>query len=124
HCAIQQAGDRYELVDLDSHNGTFVNGVPVGRKFIDHGDTIRIGNSEFVFLTHEGESLSTTRMRLSDATSHSTLTALRMEQQAVHPTFGAEVGRMARDLAALFRVSNVINSIRDAELLQRELLRL
>ena len=40
------------------------------------------------------------------------------------PTFGVEVGRMARDLAALFRISNVINSIRDSELLQRELLRL
>src|SRR5437899_8002828 len=31
---------------------------------------------------------------------------------------------MARDLAALFRISSVINSIRDSELLQRELLRL
>jgi Nif-specific regulatory protein len=31
---------------------------------------------------------------------------------------------MARDLAALFRITNVINSIRDSELLQRELLRL
>src|SRR5260370_37024180 len=47
-----------------------------------------------------------------------------MEEQGAHPTFGAEVGRMARGLAALFRISNVINSIRDAELLQRELLRL
>jgi transcriptional regulator with GAF, ATPase, and Fis domain len=124
HCAIQQVDDQYELVDLDSHNGTFVNGVPVGRKFIDHGDMIRIGNSELVFLTHEGESFPNARMRLSDAPSHSTLTTLRMEQPVVHPTFGAEVGRMARDLAALFRISNVINSIRDAELLQRELLRL
>jgi Nif-specific regulatory protein len=123
HCTIQQAGDRYELVDLDSHNGTFVNGVPVGRKFIDHGDTIRIGNSEFVFLTHEGESFSTARVHLSDGSSHSTLTAMQL-MQAAPPTFGAEVGRMARDLAALFRISNVINSIRDAELLQRELLRL
>jgi Nif-specific regulatory protein len=123
HCTIQQAGDRYELVDLDSHNGTFVNGVPVGRKLIDHGDTIRIGNSEFVFLTHEGESFSTARVHLSDGSSHSTLTAMQL-MQAAPPTFGAEVGRMARDLAALFRISNVINSIRDAELLQRELLRL
>jgi Nif-specific regulatory protein len=123
HCAIQSAGDQYELVDLDSHNGTFVNGVPVGRKFIDHGDIIRIGNSEFVFLTHEGESVPHARVHLSDATSRSTLTTLRIGN-AAHPTFGAEVGRMARDLAALFRISNVINSIREAELLQRELLRL
>jgi Nif-specific regulatory protein len=123
HCTIQQAGEQYELVDLDSHNGTFVNGVPIGRKLIDHGDTIRIGNSEFVFLTHQGESFSTTRVHLSDGSSHSTLTAVRMEQSAP-PTFSAEVGRMARDLAALFRISNIINSIRNAELLQRELLRL
>ena len=123
HCTIQQAGDRYELVDLDSHNGTFVNGVPVGRKLIDHGDTIRIGNSEFVFLTHQGESFSTARVHLSDGSSPSTLTAMQLKQ-AAPPAFGAEVGRMARDLAALFRISNVINSIRDAELLQHELLRL
>ncbi|MCU1248120.1 MAG: Response regulator of zinc sigma-54-dependent two-component system [Edaphobacter sp.] len=124
HCTIQQAGDQYELVDLDSHNGTFVNGVPVARKPIDHGDTIRIGNSEFVFLTHEGESFPDRRLRLSDSSSHSTLTTLRMEKSPAFHTFGAEVGRMARDLAALFRISNVINSIRGSELLQRELLRL
>jgi transcriptional regulator with PAS, ATPase and Fis domain len=35
-----------------------------------------------------------------------------------------EVGHMARDLEALFRISNVINSIRDIGELQRELLRL
>ena len=43
---------------------------------------------------------------------------------AALPKFGVEVGRMARDLAALFRISNVINSIRESELLQREVLRL
>jgi Nif-specific regulatory protein len=124
HCAIQQAGDQYELVDLDSHNGTFVNGVPIRRKFVDHGDTIRIGNSEFVFLTHEGEVFPSAEMRLSSVSSNSTLTGIRVEHPVALPAFGAEVGRMARDLAALFRISNVINSLRDSELLQRELLRL
>jgi transcriptional regulator with GAF, ATPase, and Fis domain len=124
HCALQEVGGRYELVDLDSHNGTFVNGVPVGRKVVDHGDMIRIGSSEFVFLTHEGEALPDAKVRLRDTSSRSTLSTLRMEQPAALPTFGAEVGRMARDLAALFRISSVINSIRDSELLQRELLRL
>ena len=47
-----------------------------------------------------------------------------VDQSAMLPTFGIEVGRMARDLAALFRISNVINSIRDLDLLQRELLQL
>jgi transcriptional regulator with GAF, ATPase, and Fis domain len=124
HCAIQQTGLQFELVDLDSHNGTFVNGIPIRRRNIDHGDTIRIGSSELVFLTHEGEVFPNTELRLSDPSSDSTLTTLRMEKPVAFPTFGAEVGRMARDLAALFRISSVINSIRDSELLQRELLRL
>jgi hypothetical protein len=56
--------------------------------------------------------------------SASSLRTIRVELPAALPTFGVEVGRMARDLAVLFRVSNIINSIRDSELLQRELLRL
>src|SRR5260370_34441990 len=85
---------------------------------------IRIVSAECVFLTHQLESFPNSKIRLSVPSSHSTLTTLRMEHPAAFPAFGAEVGRMARDLAALFRISNVINSIRDAERLQRELLRL
>src|ERR1700737_2927893 len=124
HSAIRQNGLHFELIDLDSQNGTFVNGIPIRRRNIDHGDTIRIGSSELVFLTHEGEVFPNEEMRPSEASSNSTLTTLPMEQPIAFPTFGDEIGRMARDLAALFRISNVINSIRDSELLQRELLRL
>jgi transcriptional regulator with GAF, ATPase, and Fis domain len=124
HCIIRQSGEHHEIVDLDSRNGTFVNSVPVKLKVIEHGDTIRVGTSEFVFFTHEGERTNDAKVRLHDEVSQLTLSTIRLEQQAVLPTFGAEVGRMARDLAALFKIANVINSIRDAELLQRELLEL
>jgi transcriptional regulator with GAF, ATPase, and Fis domain len=124
HCTIRKMDEKHELVDLDSQNGTFVNGTPIRRKTVEHGDTIRIGNAEFVFLTHEGEVAPAYKMRLSDASSDPTLTTIRMQGLSATPTFGIEVGRMARDLTALFRISNIINSIRDSELLQRELLRL
>ena len=124
HCAIQQSGVQFELVDLDSHNGTFVNGIPIRRRIIDHGDTIRIGNSELVFLLHEGEVVSKNKIRLTDLAPLSSQSTIRVSHPAALPNFGVEVGRMARDLAALFRISNVITSIRDSELLQRELLRL
>jgi transcriptional regulator with GAF, ATPase, and Fis domain len=124
HCTIQQVGKQYEVVDLASRNGTFVNGIPVGRKVVEHGDTIRVGKSELVFLMHEGETAINSQIRLPDLASASTLRTIQVEHPAALPEFGVEVGRMARDLAALFRINNIINSIRDTALLQRELLRL
>ena len=123
HCTIQQIGKQFELVDLDSLSGTFVNGMPVGRKLLDHGDTMRIGSTELVFLIHEGEVIPIPKRRASTFSTPFADT-VRMAAPAGLPTFGIEVGRMARDLAALFRISNVINSIRSSQLLQHELLRL
>ncbi|MFC8667378.1 FHA domain-containing protein [Streptomyces sp. NPDC057199] len=37
----------YEIVDLGSHNGTFLNGQPVTRAPIDAGDIVGIGHSAF-----------------------------------------------------------------------------
>ena len=122
HCRIEPVGEHYEVVDLDSHNGTFVNGIPAGRRAIEHGDTIRIGKSELLFLLHEGE-LTHSGPHLIEGQA-SGLHTMRVANPAAQPAFGVEVGRMARDLAALFRITSVINSIRDSELLQRELLRL
>ncbi len=122
HCTIQQVDERFELIDLDSLSGTFVNGMPVGRKLLDHGDTIRIGSAELVFLMHEGEVIPLSKRQASGSSALSD--TVRMAAPVGLPTFGIEVGRMARDLVAIFRISNVINSIRDSQLLQQELLRL
>ena len=123
HCTIQKIDEQFELIDLDSLSGTFVNGTPVRRKLLDHGDTIRIGSAELVFLIHEGEAIPIPKRRASGFSSPLADT-VRMSAPVVPPTFGIEVGRMARDLTAIFRISNVINSIRNSQLLQQELLRL
>ena len=124
HCALRQLEERYELTDLDSHNGTFVNGIPVRHKAVDHGAKIRVGSSELLFLVHEGEEPETSRLCLSDEPTISDFTTIRVDQPVLQAPLEIEVGRMARDLAALFRISDIINSVRDLELLQRELLRL
>jgi len=124
HCAIEHVGGQYEVVDGDSLSGTFVNGIPVKRKVLDHGDTIRVGKSELEFRLHDGEGAGTSQIRLSDAASASSLLTISVEHAAAPPTFADQVGWMARDLAALFRITSIINSIRDSELLQREFLRL
>jgi transcriptional regulator with GAF, ATPase, and Fis domain len=124
HCRVQQLAEQYEVLDLDSHNGTFVNGIPIRRRVIEHGDTIRVGKSDLVFLIHESELVSDARFHFSDSSTPSALSTIRIDNPAMLPSFGVEVGRMARDLAALFKISNAINSIRDSQSLQRELLQL
>jgi transcriptional regulator with GAF, ATPase, and Fis domain len=122
HCKIQQVDGQYELSDLESHNGTFVNGIPVRRKTLEHGDSIHVGSSDLLFLiTDDAE---TEIPILSDEPSISEMETIWPGQHGVVTTVGVEVGRMARDLTALFRISDIVNSIRDLGQLQRELLRL
>ena len=49
HAKIAAHGDGFVLFDLESTNGTFVNGSRTGRTRLNHGDVIRIGRTELVF---------------------------------------------------------------------------
>src|SRR3954447_8048408 len=123
HCRIDRSDGTFELIDLDSHNGTFVNGIPIGQKTLSHGDTIRVGDSELLFVEHEFDNAHVFDIDLSK--QDGALTLQTMTLNAIPDMeFGNAVGRMARDLSALLRVSDVINSIRELEHLQREILRL
>src|SRR5690242_4360946 len=51
HCVFSRSGERCTLRDLESHNNTLVNGLPVTADELRHGDEVRIGESIFVFLT-------------------------------------------------------------------------
>jgi Nif-specific regulatory protein len=124
HCRIEVIGDDFTLLDLQSRNGTFVNGIPVQRRVIVHGDTIRLDQSEFLFLIQPAE------IAPSIPNHFETIripTTARQPQPTLGPKHlhgGVDVGRMARDLGALFKVTTLINSIRDLESLQRQLLQL
>ena len=48
-----RADGRFEIVDLNSHNGTFLNGQPVDRAFVGPGDLIGIGHSVFCLVGDE-----------------------------------------------------------------------
>jgi hypothetical protein len=49
HLELRQEGATYWLVDLDSTNGTLVNGKRVERTKLEDGDRITIGGTELVF---------------------------------------------------------------------------
>ena len=121
HCTITQGSQGvYEISDLDSHNGTFVNGVKISRAPIQHRDRIRIGTSEFMFLT--GDDGGAKLVGVGSQTSSVTLKSLVLDQRSGLPSNASGIGRMARDLSAFFKIANFINSVHDVEGLQRELL--
>jgi len=60
HCRIRRIAEgegrtTYLLEDLDSRHGSFVNGVPVRRRELRHGDFLQVGESLFVFLLREAD---------------------------------------------------------------------
>ena len=49
HAGIRKLDAAYELADLGSTNGVYVNGHKVPKKTLEPGDVIRVGNTEAVF---------------------------------------------------------------------------
>ena len=51
HAVFEVVDDQLYLSDLSSRNGTFLNQDPIeGRLLLKHGDKVRVGRSEFLFL--------------------------------------------------------------------------
>lgn len=49
HAGIRRIDASYELADLGSTNGVYVNGHKVPKKTLESGDIIRVGNTEAIF---------------------------------------------------------------------------
>lgn len=50
HCKVQLISGRYVVIDLESRNGTVVNGETVARKFLTDGDLLEIGDEHVRFI--------------------------------------------------------------------------
>jgi hypothetical protein len=49
HAQILHTGSSYVLTDLNSTNGTYVNGKRVQNRLLHPGDVVRVGGTQFVF---------------------------------------------------------------------------
>ena len=58
HARIIERGEGYFVRDLDSHNGTLVNGERISRKYLSHMDEIRLGNVALIFLEDDATDVS------------------------------------------------------------------
>ena len=54
HCLVHRAGDGFQVRDLSSSNGTYVNGLPVTAQALKSGDHVKAGESVFLFLDGDG----------------------------------------------------------------------
>jgi len=114
HSQIEREAEHFVIEDLESLNGTFVNDVPVKRRQLQHGDRVRIGDSQFIFLTHEADMNSSSEVRFEEG---QVITGSTLQFR-----FNDALYVMARDLSALMKISTTINAIRGLEKLQKTLL--
>jgi transcriptional regulator with GAF, ATPase, and Fis domain len=117
HSKIEKKDEGFVITDLESLNGTFINDVPVKSRILEHGDRVRIGDSQFLFLTHDGEATSKSSDVRLDA-------AHVVSGSTIQIRFDDAMYLMARDLSALMKVSTTINSIRGLDDLLERLLEL
>jgi Nif-specific regulatory protein len=130
HCTIKAECGIYRILDLNSRNGTFVNGIPVLEKNLQHGNIIRLGATLLVFLTEADEAeLATNHVEAfgDESVLPESDRTVRVSPADRHLALGGELpelGTMVRDFNALLKISSHINSIYKVDLLQREFLEL
>jgi Nif-specific regulatory protein len=115
HCVIQRDGDRFRIADLHSHNGTYLNGLPVAEKLLQHGDEIRLGSSAFLFMLAADSSMEDSDAVSIDERLLITRSAeiLRPDDAVISPDL--RPGGPARDLEALFRMTEAIHEAANLE---------
>jgi transcriptional regulator with GAF, ATPase, and Fis domain len=127
HCLLRKTAEGYVLQDLDSRNGTFVNGEAVKEFLLKGGDKIAAGDSVFLFqLRDEAEELSTDRIEFDDSLTHATAQFKVEDLIYLNPDrLLKEVpasSRISRNLGALLKFSNAVHAIHDINELQDQIL--
>jgi len=129
HCVLSRHEDGYTLRDLESRNGTFVNGGVVSEKRLNHGDQISVGESVLVFLVKDtSEANGREEVEFDDTLTHATAQlrpqdVLYLQPERIQKELPA-TSRLGRNLNALLQISRVVHSISDLDHLQAQILEL
>jgi Nif-specific regulatory protein len=128
HCSLRQEEGRFLVTDLESRNGTLVNGLSVKEQWLRHGDEIAIGDSAFLFLIEDVETrVPASRVEFDEG-------QVTAETRLIHPREVLYLqpdrllrelpatSQVARNLNALLKISRVVHAIRDLDDLQGQLL--
>jgi Nif-specific regulatory protein len=130
HCILSREQDSYKICDLDSRNGTFVNGSVVSERRLSHGDQIAVGESVFVFLDKDEEpnEAAMEAVEFDDTITQATTQIRPQDVLYLQPDRILKelpvTSRLGRNLNALLKISRVVHSISDLNQLQRQILQL
>jgi transcriptional regulator with GAF, ATPase, and Fis domain len=128
HCLVWREDGRFKIRDLESRNGTAVNGLPIKEHYLQHGDQVAAGDSVFLFLLEDQDS-KPGPSRVEFEEGHITA-----ETKLIHPKEVvylqpdlllrelSTTSPVARNLNALLKISRIVHAIRDLEDLQAQLL--
>jgi len=133
HCLLRRTAAGWQVVDLGSRRGTFVNGQPVGERALEHGDFLLLCESTFLVSLRparmeepspaeepeEPAFLGETEIRLSVADS------LYLRPESLGAALGLSdpsAERTARSLSALLALGAAAGSLTGSEALGRHLL--
>jgi transcriptional regulator with GAF, ATPase, and Fis domain len=127
HCVLTPNAGGYTIRDLDSRNGTFVNGLVVKESPLKHGDQISLGDSVLMFLVEDEEDHpSSGRVEFEDSVTHATAQLRPQDVLYLQPELILNelpaASRLGRNLAALLKISRIVHALHNLEELQEQIL--
>jgi transcriptional regulator with GAF, ATPase, and Fis domain len=126
HCALRRENSGIVVHDLGSHNCTLVNGMPINRQELKHGDLLTVGNSCFRFLlrAETPEVPAPAPIQLQEAEG-AWPTPLWLPEEATrypHSNAAADDRRAFRDLTTLLTIAAKTAAVEEPESLYWQLL--
>jgi Nif-specific regulatory protein len=120
HCAFRWNAQGWELTDLDSSNGTFVNGALIDTHSLARGDRISAGGCVMLFVPSDSPAPSAAHLAEGEPLP-ATLRLSANQATYLRPP-DAGTPRVEQALRALLTISTAIHTIHREEQLYRELL--
>lgn len=127
HCALLGRDGKFQVRDLESRNGTLVNGLIVQEQWLQHGDEIAAGDSSFLFLLEDHDVPTPGRVEFEDGQRTAETTVIDpkdvvyLQPDRLLRELPA-TSHLARNLNALLKISRIVHAIRDLDDLQGQLL--
>ena len=116
HALIRQTENSFSVEDLGSHNGTFVNDLPIKKSFLKHGDRIRVGQTFLLFQTQEENrnTLFSNEIQFDED--------IFLTHSFTKLPFQYNTGDLSTDFGVLTKIGSALTDIKSSKELQEKIL--